>query len=72
MQTSFNSQQEIRKQKEEIISRIEALGLTQRYFAIFHRRKPQQITQALNGEQPGLLKRILSHIEKLEQKKKAS
>lgn len=66
METATNNQQ---VSKDEIKKRLEDLGITQRYLSKFHRRKPQQITQALNGEQPGLLKRILAHIEKLESQK---
>lgn len=52
--------------KEEIKKRLQDLNITQRYLSKVHKRKVQQITQALNGEQPGLLSRILKHIEKLE------
>jgi predicted transcriptional regulator len=55
--------------KEEIKERIKNLGISQRYLSVYHKRKPQQITQALNGEQPGLLKRILLHLDKLEANK---
>jgi hypothetical protein len=53
--------------KEEFKKRLEAIGKTQAYFAKAHRCRPQQITQALNGTQPGLMKRMLAHLEKLEQ-----
>lgn len=58
--------------RQEITDRLDKLGKTQRYLSKVHKRTPQQITQALNGEQPGLLKRILSHIEKLESQRIAS
>jgi predicted transcriptional regulator len=69
MKTDSNNQL---PNREEIKKRLEALGITQRYLSKFHKRKPQQITQALNGEQPGLLSRILMHIEKLEANKQSS
>jgi len=58
--------------KEKIKKRIEELGLTQSFFAKKHRRKVQQITQALNGSQPGLLKKIIHHIEKLESRQSSN
>ena len=66
MQTQTNNQQTSR---DNVKKRLIDLGITQRYLAKIHRRSPQQITQALNGEQPGLLKRVIAHIEKLEAQK---
>jgi hypothetical protein len=52
--------------KEEFKRRLENVGKTQADFAKAHRCRPQQITQALNGTQPGLMNRMLRHLEKLE------
>ena len=54
--------------KEEIIERLKAVGTNQRKIALHFGKRPQQVTQALNGEQPGLLKKILRRIERLERR----
>jgi hypothetical protein len=55
--------------KEEFKRRLKKVEKTQAYFAKAHKCRPQQITQALNGTQPGLMKRMLEHLEKLEARK---
>jgi hypothetical protein len=65
---SSNNSQPTKREKNKIIKRLENLGYNQRTFSKnVLNRKPQQFTQMLNGEQPGLLKATYEELEKLEQ-----
>ena len=52
--------------RERIKSRLEHLDKTQAYLSRIFQCKPQQITQALSGAQPTLLKKIENHLDILE------
>jgi hypothetical protein len=55
----------------DILIRMKKLGKNQNYFASIHNRKASQVSAALNkGKYPGLLRKMLSHIEKLEEKQR--
>lgn len=54
----------------DIFIRIKRLDKTQRYFATKFKRTPSQVSQAIRGRQPGLLKKILRHIESLEKQQR--
>lgn len=55
--------------KQEIKDRLYNLKKSQAYLSRILHRRPQQISQALNGTQPTLLNKILTHLDKLEAKK---
>ena len=55
--------------KEQIQKRLKKLGLSQRKLSIKFRRSDSQITQAMHGSQPGLKKKILNYLDKLELEK---
>lgn len=66
---SLTNNQPTKRQRAKILKRLKNVGYNQRTFSkeILH-KKPQQLTQALNGEQPGLYKKLLFELEQLEAK----
>ncbi len=54
--------------REEIKRRLKNVNKTQTYLSRIFGCYPQQVTQALNGGQPTLLKKIENHLDILESK----
>jgi len=52
--------------EETTKGRIKRLGKTQRYLASVLHRSDSQINQALSGSQPTLLRKIETHLNKIE------
>ena len=51
-------------ENKEILSKLQELGLTQKYLSKIFRRRPQQVFSAIyNGDQPTLRNKIIKHIK---------
>lgn len=67
---TVNKKQPNKLERRRIIKRLKDVGYSQRRFSIeILGKTPQQFTQMLNAEQPGMYKETIEKLEELEQLK---